>query len=46
MKIPKYESKKVEFKSTFNHDVIVALVAFANADGGDVKTIAHGSRSY
>ena len=36
MKIPKTESKKVEFKSTFNHDVIVSLVAFANADGGDV----------
>ncbi len=36
MKIPKAESKTVEFKSTFNHDVIVALVAFANADGGDV----------
>ena len=35
MKIPKTESKKVEFKSTFNHDVIVSLVAFANADGGD-----------
>ena len=36
MKIPKTESKTVEFKSTFNQDVIVALVAFANADGGDV----------
>ena len=36
MKIPKTESKIVEFKSTFNQDVIVSLVAFANADGGDV----------
>ena len=36
MKIPKAESKTVEFKSTFNQDVIVSLVAFANADGGDV----------
>jgi len=36
MKIPKTESTTVEFKSTFNQDVIVSLVAFANADGGDV----------
>lgn len=36
MKIPKTESKTVEFKSTFNQDVLVSLVAFANADGGDV----------
>ena len=36
MKLPKVESKTVEFKSTFNQDVIVSLVAFANADGGDV----------
>ena len=36
MKIPKSESKTVEFKSTFNQDVIVSLVAFANADGGNV----------
>ena len=36
MKIPKPESKTVEFKSTFNQDVIVSLVAFANADGGNV----------
>ena len=36
MKIPKAESKTVEFKTAFNQDVIVSLVAFANADGGDV----------
>ena len=36
MKIPKAESKTVEFKTAFNQDVIVSLVSFANADGGDV----------
>ena len=36
MKIPRAESKTVEFKAAFNQDAIVALVAFANADGGDV----------
>ena len=36
MKIPKSESKTVEFKSAFNHDAIVSLVAFANSDGGNV----------
>ena len=35
-KLPKTESKTVEFKKTFNQDVIESLVAFANADGGDV----------
>ena len=39
MKIPKTESKIVEFKSTFNQDEIVSLVAFANADGGDVYVV-------
>ena len=36
MRIPRTESKTVEFKQAFNQDAIVALVAFANADGGDV----------
>ena len=36
MKIPRAESKTVEFKTAFNQDTIVSLVAFANADGGDV----------
>lgn len=36
MKVPQAESKTVEFKTAFNQDAIVALVAFANADGGDV----------
>ena len=36
VKIPRTESKTVEFKSAFNQDVIVSLVAFANAEGGDV----------
>ena len=36
MQIPRTESNTVEFKKTFNHDAIVALVAFANADGGNV----------
>ena len=36
MKIPRTESKTVEFKSAFNQDAIVAMVLFANADGGDV----------
>ncbi len=36
MKIPRAESKTVEFKTAFNQDAIVALVAFANAEGGDV----------
>ena len=36
MKIPKSESKSVEFKTAFNQDTIVSLVAFANSDGGSV----------
>ena len=36
MKLPKSESKTVEFKKTFNQDVIASLVSFANADGGSV----------
>lgn len=36
VKIPRTESKTVEFKMAFNQDAIVALVAFANAEGGDV----------
>jgi len=36
MKLPKSESKTVEFKTAFNQDTIVSLVAFANADGGSV----------
>jgi predicted HTH transcriptional regulator len=36
MKIPKAESKTVEFKTAFNQDAIVSLVAFANAVGGSV----------
>ena len=35
-KIPKSESKTVEFKTAFNQDAIVSLVAFANSDGGSV----------
>ena len=35
-KIPKAESKTVEFKKSFNQDTIESLVAFANADGGSV----------
>ena len=36
LKLPKTESKTVEFKKTFNQDVVESLVAFANAAGGDV----------
>ena len=36
MRIPKSESKTVEFKTSFNKDVIETLVAFANADGGNL----------
>ena len=36
MKVPRSESKSVEFKTAFNQDTIVSLVAFANADGGSV----------
>ncbi len=36
MRIPRTESKTVEFKQAFNQDAIVALVSFANAAGGDV----------
>jgi len=34
--IPKFESITVEFKKTFNEDVIETLVAFSNAKGGTV----------
>lgn len=34
--IPTTESEQVEFKSSFNEDVIVSLVAFANTRGGSV----------
>ena len=36
MKLPKTESKIVEFKTAFNHDTIESLVAFANTEGGSV----------
>lgn len=36
MKIPRTESKTVEFKAAFNQDSIVSLVAFANVEGGSV----------
>ena len=36
MRIPKSESKTVEFKTSFNKDVIETLVAFANTDGGNL----------
>ncbi|MDR0941992.1 MAG: hypothetical protein LBM68_07190, partial [Bacteroidales bacterium] len=34
--LPKQESQTVEFKLSFNEDVIESLVAFANAKGGKV----------
>jgi predicted HTH transcriptional regulator len=34
--LPNTESQTVEFKTTFNDEVIVSLVAFANAKGGAV----------
>lgn len=34
--IPHSEGDRVEFKSSFNQDAIVALVAFANTSGGSV----------
>jgi len=36
MKIPKEENLTVEFKTSFNEDVIETLVAFSNAKGGTV----------
>ena len=36
MSIPRSESKTVEFKTAFNKDVIETLVAFANAEGGNL----------
>jgi len=36
LKLPKIESVTVEFKATFNEDVIETLVAFANTKGGTV----------
>lgn len=39
---PEAKSKTVEFKSAFNQDVIVSLVAFANAEGGDVYVGVRG----
>ena len=41
MKLPKSESKTVEFKTAFNQDTIVSLVAFANAEGGSVYVGVH-----
>jgi ATP-dependent DNA helicase RecG len=34
--IPQKESQTVEFKTSFNEDVIETLVAFANTKGGTV----------
>jgi ATP-dependent DNA helicase RecG len=34
--LPKVESLTVEFKTSFNDEVIVSLVAFSNAKGGTV----------
>ena len=47
--IPKKESSTIEFKASFNEDVIETLVAFANTKGGTVyvgvsdKGKAHGT---
>ena len=35
-KIPKSESKTVEFKTALNQDAIVSSVALANSEGGSV----------
>ncbi|MCB0511605.1 MAG: putative DNA binding domain-containing protein [Bacteroidetes bacterium] len=37
MLIPKQESDSVEFKTSFSDEVIISLVAFANAQGGVVN---------
>jgi len=34
--LPKEENQTVEFKTSFNEDVIETLVAFSNAKGGTV----------
>jgi len=34
--LPKTESERIEFKTSFNDDVIISLVAFANNKGGTV----------
>jgi ATP-dependent DNA helicase RecG len=34
--LPTSESEKIEFKTSFNEDVIETLVAFSNAKGGTV----------
>ena len=34
--LPKNESQTVEFKTSFSEEVIISLVAFSNAEGGDV----------
>jgi len=34
--IPKTENSQTEFKTSFNDEVIISLVAFSNAGGGAV----------
>ena len=34
--IPKTENSQTEFKTSFNDEVIITLVAFSNAKGGSV----------
>jgi len=34
--LPKTESERIEFKTSFNDDVIISLVAFSNTKGGVV----------
>lgn len=34
--IPHAETDKIEFKTTFNDEVLISLVAFSNAIGGSV----------
>ena len=34
--LPKTESDRIEFKTSFNDDVIISLVAFSNTKGGVV----------
>lgn len=54
--LPKNESERIEFKTSFNDDVIISLVAFANnkggtvyigiADDGDVKGVKIGKETF
>ena len=43
--IPSKEDTYIEFKTSFSEEVVVSLVAFANAKGGEVYIVVNDKGS-